>query len=297
MCPRNFVCIDEAVSGRKSRRDGLDRMKLILQNKVAGVLLVFKVSRLFRAAYKGYQFFQEDVVEEGLRGISISQGIDTANEKVWKALCVMHGLMDEMLLETIADHVRSGLKDIFKARNVVGALTLGYRPVPVEGPLTNRGLPRTMPQVIEEVAKLICQHYTWIRDGMTIKEGWRRWVNAGGPCDRRSPSGRMSYPAYRRMLSNPRYAGRWAFGRKRNVWNSKRDYSVQVLQPDTEVVFLQCEDLRIVDDELFFAVQQRLELLKKGPRGPKRRKELQIWDLVTEVFVCAMRCPLLSVRG
>ena len=52
-------------------------------------------------------------------------------------------------------------------------------------PLTNRKLPRTMPQVIEEVAALIRQHFQWIRDGMTIKEGWRRWLAAGGPYDPR----------------------------------------------------------------------------------------------------------------
>ena len=60
--PPEFVCVDEAVSGRKSRRDGLDRIKLILKHKLASVLLVLKVSRLFRAAYKGYQFFNEEVV-------------------------------------------------------------------------------------------------------------------------------------------------------------------------------------------------------------------------------------------
>lgn len=286
--PSEFVCVDEAVSGRKSRRDGLDRMKLILKHRLAGVLLVLKVSRLFRAAYKGYQFFQEEVVEEGLRGISVSQGIDTSEDKTWKALCVMHGLMDEMLLETIADHVRSGLKNIFRLGFCVGALTNGYVKVEVPGARpTNLGLPRTMPSLDPRFAELFRQHCQLHLGGMSIKEGWRRWVQVGGPCDRRSPTGRISYSAYRRMLSNLRYTGRWAFGRKRNRWNSKRDYTVQDIQPDTEVVFIQCEELRAIDDEPFFALQKCLERLKTGPRGPKRRKEIQLWDLVTDVFVCS----------
>jgi site-specific DNA recombinase len=295
--PPEFVCIDEAVSGRKSRRAGLQRMKDILNSKQAKVLLVFKLSRLFRVAYKGFQFFQEDVVEEGLRGISISQGIDTADSKIWKALCVFHGLMDDLLLETIADHVRSGQKTVFNAGWVVGALTLGYRPVEVVGaPRTNRDLPRTMPQKDQDVAALIHQHYEWIRDGLAIRQGWIRWVQGGGPCDKRSPKGCMSYSAYRRMLSNPRYTGRWAFGRTRSRWVSKRDYSVKDVQPDTEVVFHYCEELRIVEDELFFAVQRRLEQLKKGPRGPKRRKEVHLWDLVTEVFFCS-HCNVRFYQG
>ena len=43
------------------------------------------------------------------------------------------GLMDEILLETIADHVRSGIKSLFVAGYATGALPVGYRPVEVPG--------------------------------------------------------------------------------------------------------------------------------------------------------------------
>jgi len=286
--PPEFVCVDEGVSGRKSRRDGLERMKLILKHKHARVLLVFKVSRLFRVAYRGFQFFQEEVVEEDLRAISVSQGIDTADQKTWKQLAYLHGIMDEMLLTTIADHVRSGIVSLFQRGYVTGALTVGYRAKEIPGAApTNRGRPRTMPDVDPDVAKLIVQHYEWIRDGMPIKEGWRRWVKGGGPCDPRSTSKFMTYSAFRRMLSNPRYTGRWAFGRTRSVWNSKRDYNRHIEQPETEVTFVVSEELRILGDELFFTVQQRLAELKVGPRGPKKLKDIQLWDLVTDCFWCA----------
>ncbi|NLF71023.1 MAG: recombinase family protein [Candidatus Anammoximicrobium sp.] len=295
--PPEFVCVDEGVSGRKSRRDGLERMKAILKHKHARVLLVFKVSRLFRVAYRGFQFFQEEVVEECLRAISVSQGIDTADQKTWKQLAYLHGIMDEMLLTTIADHVRSGIVSLFQRGFVTGALTVGYRPKEIPGaPLTNRGRPRTMPEVEPDVAKLITQHYDWIRDGMPIKEGWRRWVKGGGPCDPRSTSKFMTYSAYRRMLSNPRYTGRWAFGRTRSVWNSKRDYNRHVEQPETEVTFVVSEELRIISDEVFFAVQQRLAESKLGPRGPKKQKDLQLWDLVTDCFRC-VPCKVRYYQG
>ncbi len=285
--PPEYVCVDEAVSGRKTRRDGLERIKAILQPKLADTLLVFKVSRLFRVAYRGFQFFQEEVVEEGLRAVSVSQGIDTADEKTWKQLAYLHGIMDEMLLSTIADHVRSGIGDLFRQGYVTGALPVGYRAKVVPGaPLTNRGKPRTVPEVDLPTRVLINQHMEWIRDGMPIREGWRRWVRANGPCDPRSLHGRMSYGAYRRMLGNPRLTGLWAFGRTKNVWSSKRDYTRKVEQPEAEVITIRSEELRIVSDELFFAVQQRLIGLKKGPRGPKRRKRAQLWDLVTDCFYC-----------
>ena len=286
--PPEFVCVDEAVSGRKTRRDGLDRVKAILHGKLANVLLVFKVSRLFRVAYRGFQFFQEEVVEEGLRAISISQGIDTADEKTWKQLAYLHGIMDEMLLSSIADHVRSGIADLFRQGYVTGALPVGFRAKVIPGaPLTNRGKPRTVPEVDPAAKDLIIQHFQWIRDAMPIRQGWRRWVAANGPCDPRSVNGRMSYGAYRRMLSNPRLTGVWAFGRTRSVWSSKRDYARKVDQPETEVITIRSEELRIVSDELYFAVQERLMGLKKGPRGPKRRKTIHLWDLVTDCFYCA----------
>ena len=195
--PPEFVCVDEAVSGRKARRDGLTRMTALLQAKLVRVLLVFKVSRLFRVAYLGFKFFQEEIVEENLRAISISQGIDTADHKAWKQLAYLHGIMDEMLLGAIADHVRSGLSNLFQMGYVTGALTLGYVGVEVPGaPLTKLGRPRRQPAVCETIAQLIVEHMRFIRDGMPIKEGWRRWIAAGGPCDARS-SGRMTYGSYR----------------------------------------------------------------------------------------------------
>jgi DNA invertase Pin-like site-specific DNA recombinase len=288
--PAEFVCCDEAVSGRKSHRDGLERVQFILAQKLARVLLVFKVSRLFRVAYRGFSFFQECVVEKGLRAVSVSQGIDTADAKIWKPLAYFHGVMDELLVTSIADHVRAGLKGLFLQGYVTGALPVGYRAVELPGGRpTNRGRPRTVPQIDEEVAQLIRQHFEWIRDGMPLAEGWRRWVAAGGPCDPRATTGVMKPYAYRRMLANQRYTGRWAFGRKRNLWRSGLDTTIQELQPETEVAVYQCDELRIVDEALFHAVQQRLASLKAGPRGPKKKAPKHLWDLVTDLFVCS-RC-------
>jgi site-specific DNA recombinase len=287
--PPEYISVDEAEKGRRVRRDGLERTKAILRNRWVQTLLVFKVSRLLRVGYKGFAFVNEEVVEQGLRAVSTSQGIDTRDAKTWKALMYLHGMMDEMLLDTIADHCRAGLKTLFQQGYTTGAIPVGYRRVEVPGaPLTNRKLPRTMPQIDPEVAKLIKMHFEWIRDGMTIKEGWRRWLAAGGPCDPRSTLKHMSCQAYRRLLSNSRFLGRWAFGRKRNRWLSKLDYNGQIDGPEAEVAIYRCEELRILDDELFFAVQARLAEFKLGPRGPhKQKKEIHLWDLTTEFYYCA----------
>lgn len=283
--PPEFVCVDEAVSGRKSRRDGLTRMKAILTGKFASILLVYKVSRLFRVAYKGFQFFQEDVVEQGLRAISTSQGIDTADDKKWRPLAYLNGILDEMLLGSIADHVRTGIKSLFLNGYVTGALTVGYRRKEVSGQ-TKNGLTRTVPEIDPETAKLIVQHYEWIRDGMSLAVGLRRWNEAGGPVDPRSTVGHMTHHAYRRLLTNPRYIGLWAFGEKRNRYLTGRDYSIGVPQPESEISVTKKEELRIVSDELFHAVQARMNGRKNGPHGPKKHRDVRLADLVVDCFHC-----------
>lgn len=286
--PPELISVDEGVKGKRVRRDGLERMKQILKGRYASVLLVFKASRLFRQAFKGYQLIQEEVVDENLRAVSVSQGIDTADRKSWKVQFQAHGMVDDLLLDAIADHVRAGLTGLFLNNWTTGALGVGYRRKELpNAPLTNRGLPRTMPEVDPEAADLIRKHAQLHLDGMSLKEGWRRWVAAGGPCDPRSTTGRMSYSAYRRLWLNIRLTGRWEFGRKRNQFLTKLDYVGQVEQPDSEVATFQCEELRILDDETLLALRRWIYDLKSGPRGPRKKKQVQLWDLTTEFFFCA----------
>ncbi|MCD0462484.1 recombinase family protein [Roseiconus lacunae] len=285
--PPRFISVDEGAKGSRVRRVGLERTKKILESGEVKVLLIYKASRLFRQAGKGFQFVQEEVVEAGLRAVSTSQGIDTQDRKTWKLQLQMHGMMDEMLLDAIADHVRDGQRGHFMNGHVTGAVGVGFcrKEVPGGRP-TNRGLPRTEIAVDEEVAPLIRKHFEWILNGMSIREGVRRWNAEGGPCDPRSTTGKMTYNAYRRMLSNARMTGRFEFGRRRNQFSTKRDYVQQIEQPDQEVMTRHEESLRIVDDETFYAVQELLAKRKTGPRGPRGEKHAKLCDLVTGTFYC-----------
>ncbi|TWU40059.1 hypothetical protein Q31b_34030 [Novipirellula aureliae] len=286
--PPELISVDEAAKGRSVRREGLNRTKTILNKHLAKVLLVFKASRLFRQAGKGFQFINEEVVEEGLRAVSVSQGIDTGDRKTWKLQLQIHGLMDDMLLDAIADHVRSGLCGIFLNNWTTGAIGVGYRRKEIPGaPLTKRERPRTMPEVDPLAAKLIQEHAQLLLDGMSTSEGVRRWNAANGPVDPRSSTMKMMYGPYRRLFTNPRLIGRWEFGRRRNQFSTKLDSVKQVEQSDDEVATLEREELRILDDETFFALQAKFAARKTGPRGPRKQRKKHLWDLTTELFFCA----------
>lgn len=201
----------------------------------------------------------------------------------------VHGLCDDILLDAISDHVRSGLRGIFEKGWTVGPVGVGYRrKILPDAPLTKTGKPRTIPEVDPVAAQLIRQHAKWLLEGMSYREGLRRWIEAGGPCDPRSTIGRMSPTAYRRLWKNRRLTGRWEFFRMRNQFSTKRDSVRQIEQPDDEVSVLLCEELRILDDEIFLALQKLSDEKKSGPRGPRKTKDAQLWDLTTGLFFCAI---------
>jgi hypothetical protein len=54
-----------------------------------------------------------------------------------------------------------------------------------------------------------------------------------------------------------------------------------------EVITIQCEELRILPDQVYFELQKLFASRKSGPRGPRKNKAAELHDLVTEVF----RCP------
>lgn len=302
--PPEFIYSDEAVRGYKNRRQGLVSLLETLQSGQVQVVMVFKLSRLFRQAFKGYQWVQQEVVEMGLRAISVTQSIDTANSKVWKTLMQIHGMADDMMIEATSDHVRAGLKGLFRRGYTVGALPVGYRRKVVhDAPLTNRGLARTVPEIdhlgphqkgetvdpekpVIDVGAMIVRHYEMIRDGLPIAEGWKRWVEERGPKDPRSSAPMMTYRGYRNMLSRRAYIGDWSYCRKRNVYLTRKDYAMGVPQPESEVLRTQAEHLRIMDDDLFYAVQAVLATKGKGPRSRRKVKVRQLWDMVTDCFWC-----------
>jgi len=284
-----FISMDEGKSGRKARRDGLLRLRATLQQPCIEVFLTFMLSRLFRTAHQCYRFVDEEIVERGIRAICVADGIDTFDKSAWKFLVSIKGAIDEAQIETTAEQVRNAQIGLFREGFLTGALPVGFRRrIVPEARLTNRGLPRAVAEVAPEAAGLIRQHLAWLADGMPITEGWRRWVTAGGPCDPRATGGRMGLESYRRMISSEKLIGVWKFGQKRSSWSSKRDYTRQVIQPESAVKVARHEHLRIVDDELFFKVQERLGRGTRGRHKTQRKtgKPVMLWDLVTDLFHC-----------
>jgi hypothetical protein len=242
------------------------------------------------------QFVIEEICERGIRALTIAENIDT-NDPAWERLAEITLLVSNIQIEANPFFVRMGQAAIFKDGFQVGACSLGYRPVAVPGAgVTKMGRPKTRPEVVPEVAALIVKHFELIAGGVTLSEGcrlWNREIAAWPPelrklaVDPRTQTGRMRPEAYRRIFTRKKYLGIWEHGRKRNRWMNSKDGIIQIDAPENEVAITMREDLRMVSDELFHRVQQKLAEGTRGRHGPRSGKEPSLSDSLISLFHCS----------
>ncbi len=270
-CDVEMICVDEAVSGRKSNRAGFQRVCRLLNQSHVGGLITYSTSRLYRRGYMANKFLQEEIVDSQLWAIAVVEQLDTRSDD-WDFKTGFYAIRDDQFVKMLAMAVRNGQLGLHLNGYITGAVPAGYLGKEVPGaPLTRRGLPRRRLAVDPEQAPIVERAYERVARGIPLAEAYRRFRAEGGGCDPRSTKGKMSREAFRRLLARPAYIGVVGYGQTRNRFVGKTDSVVQDVQPDDKVEFYRDENLRIVSDQLYFAVQDRLNTLKSGPRGPRRR--------------------------
>ena len=287
---------DEAVSGKRSNRSGLDSVKRWVLAGLITVFVAFSISRLFRRLHTGLKFIREDVIERGVRVVAIAEHIDSADPQFAMLLNVQM-MVAEMQAAALPEFVRMGQKAHVGSGFLVGACPLGYRPVPVpEAGLTKKGKAITRPEVVPEVAVIINRAYERIDGGATISEACRLYNQDVAELpeeirqyavDPRSSTKTMRPEAFRKMLSRERVTGTWRYGVRRNQWLDSRNTTVQVDAPEHEVLTFTDENLRIVSDELFHRVQSRLSEGKRGRHGPRTGREASLATSLIGMYRCA----------
>src|SRR5690606_38508485 len=80
--PPELICIDQTKGSTTAMRAGLERSKSILVSRAASVLLAVNTRRLARLTNQAHSFVQQYVVDQGLRAVMVSQGIDTDDEGI-----------------------------------------------------------------------------------------------------------------------------------------------------------------------------------------------------------------------
>jgi site-specific DNA recombinase len=298
--PRDFVCFDAAVRGAKDRRPGLDRLRSILAQKAADIVLVFATNRLYRKTYKALQFVEEEVVERGIRAVFVQSGVDTADRQRWRMLLQVNAMTDEFGVGMYAANIRAAHEGLFDSGLVCCTIPFGYHGVESADQKSRRQRPRRALAIDPATAPWVEQAFRWYaEDRLSIGEVVRRFNDdLTIPRSPRGVGGRWTHEAIRYMLANPRYRGWWDYGARENVWLSKKDYTRRVPR-DQPLRSAQFEALRIISDELWYQAQQRLARGDRSGAGrkPKRGDARSRPRLTHGLFVCPVHDQILYVGG
>lgn len=297
--PREYVFFDLAVRGFQDRRPGLMALRKMLEAGNIQTLMVFTTSRLYRRAYKCLQFVEEDLVEQGIRGIFVKSHIDTADGDNWRTTLQALANLDEAQVRVYGAHINASHEGLFDRQMVHTTLSLGYTGEIVEGELTRRQRPRRRIIIDPESAQWIVRIFYWyVVDRICIAEIARK-LNADddAPAPENSITGLWTHALVRKHLSNPQYRGWCAYGATETKWKSKKDYAAQVPRkaPLREAHF---DDLQIIPDECWYAAQT---LLAAEPRNSGRKSTTEDPDkgprLLQGLFVCPEHGRRLAAGG
>lgn len=291
--PREHIFYDVAITGKKSNRPGLNQVRRAIETRAAQTLVVFTTSRLFRKGYQCVKFVEEDVVGIGARCVFIRSGLDTAGER-WRLYLSIHTVIDESGTIQYVDGIRNAHIGYFVLGYVVSTLPYGFMGEDCDGPLTKRFLVRQKVAIDPETALWVRQIFRWYaEEGWGLTEILEKLNDEKAPCGPMSDGVTWTAMALRYVLANSCYRGWWAYGKGKNKWMPKQDYSKRVLR-DKPLAEKQFENLRLVSDEIWYRAQVLLAKNKgKGGRKPKDGDTTRRPRILNGMLRCQEHsCPL-----
>jgi site-specific DNA recombinase len=249
---------DSAVSGASVQR--LNGLQEALRSAFVAptpfdAIVVDQLSRLSRdigdtdALIKRLRFV-------GVRIIAVADGIDTADDTT-KVSVTVKSLVNELYLDDLRKTTKRGLDGQFLKGYATGGRTYGYRSEPIYEPGRNDAHGRPIPigcrLVVDEMeAGLVRQIFHLFQDGLAEKAIAKR-LNSQN-------TGRAWRPnTIYLMLQNSKYVGRFHFNRREWRKHPETGRRVYRWRPREQWESRSEEDLRIVNDDTWNAVQRRLQ--------------------------------------
>jgi DNA invertase Pin-like site-specific DNA recombinase len=270
---------DAAISGAShvaARPGG----QAVLEDAMAGrmqVLLVEGLDRLSRDLVE-----QETIVRRlehrGIRILGVADGYDTENGAIRKLARGVRGLINEAYLDDLRHKTHRGLAGQVERGFHAGGLSYGYKSVPVD--LNDRGEARGYKLVVnEEQAAVVRRIFVEFSHGLSCQQ-IAHGLNADGIRGPRSPSWGVSalYGTPKNgsgLLNNELYIGRMIWNRSRWVTDPDSHRRGRRLRPREEWIVEQHPELRIVDDDTWQLVRERLDRARtpgwNAKRSPTKR--------------------------
>jgi hypothetical protein len=262
--PPDLEFSDEAVSGTKRNREGLDALFRAAREGRFQVLYLESLSRLARESVLTMPMLKELVYVYGIRIISVSEAIDSYSGN-WELLASFMSWHHEQFLKTLRSAVLRGQEGALLANFSVGDWCFGYASEPVSGSEAGRKgrhvKPRMRYIINPEEARWVVQIFAWfVREKRSMQWIARELTRSGVPKDHRSSRPGWHHAYVRRLLTNRKYVGLWPWGQKTNcrIPSTGQLYQEDRSPEETAKWLRERPDLRIVDDDLFFQAQGML---------------------------------------
>ena len=269
-CLDNHIYTDAAVSGTTDDRIGLRRLleAASQSQKPFDVVLVDDTSRLSRKLRDSLRIFDQ-LTFANVRLVFVSQGIDSDSEQA-EVLLATHGIVDSLYIRELAKKVFRGVEGRILKGLHAGGRCFGYDNQPIEDPMRKDTYGRPVINgvrlvVNEAQAETVRRIYTLYADGYSLKR-ITKLFNAEGVRSPQPQQGRISQSwcptSIREILHNDRYRGVVIWGKTKKLRSPNTGKRIYRRRPESEWVIVQAPEQRIVSDELWAAVKQRLKQVR-----------------------------------
>lgn len=266
----SHVYTDEEISGATLDRAGLRALLADAESQPRqfDVLLLEDASRLSRK--------QSDILNlcerltfAGVKIHFISQGIDSGDEK-FQLLLLARGMIDQLFLADTAKRVRRGLEGLIRRGLHTGGRCYGYR--------SRKDADGTRLEIHEQQAEIVQRIFQMYADGLSLKAIAKR-LNMERIESPQPQAGRISRSwcpsTVRVILHNERYLGKVIWSRKHKVRDPRTGQRVfRKREGEQPIRGQDTPHLRIVSDELWNAVRERQELVKRVYEDSQKRPGL-----------------------
>lgn len=269
---------DEAVSGTKRHRAGLDAMLAAAEAGRIKVLYFHSLSRLSRESVITLPLLKDLVYNCGVRIISVTEGIDS-NDTAWELIAHIMSIVHEQYVKDLAANVLRGQEGAVLAGFSLGDYCFGFTSEPIPGSEKGRrgrnAKPRKLYVISPETAAWVARIFHWfVHERRPLRWIARELNRLGAPKDHRATTKPWRHQYLLRLLRNRKYVGQWAWGRKKNVRDPLTGNLRQEDRPleESDKWLRHLPHLQLVDNETF-EVAERLLQKNEENFGAVRRKK------------------------
>ena len=281
---------DYAISGGSMQRPGLEALLRAVEEKRIDVVLTEDVSRISRDMGDAAHIFKR-LQFAGVPLIGLSDGIDTSG-KQGKLTYAFKSMMAEWYIDELRERTLRGLEGRALAGFATGGVPYGFHTEP-QTDATGRVLGNKI--IIDEAAAaIVVRIFTMYRDEGAFHRISRMLNREGIPSPRAGTKHKRfgwGSSTIRAILYNEKYVGIWRF--KERQWvkvpgtNKRRPRD----RAADEVITMEHPELRIIDAELWTAVQKRLTAVNrkytKRSNQPERvASPRKLTYLLSGILVC-----------